>query len=248
MLLGGKVAIVTGSSRGIGRSVAIELAKAGAKVVINYAGNKAAAEEVLEIVKANGSEGVICQGDVSKAEVAEELVKTAVDAFGHVDILVNNAGITRDTLLIRMKEEDWDAVLTTNLKGVFNCTKAVARVMMKQKSGKIVNMASVIGQMGNAGQANYAAAKAGVIGFTKATARELASRGITVNAVAPGFILTDMTAAVSEQAKEEYANKIPLGRPGTPEDVAAAVLFLASDAANYITGQTVNVDGGMVMQ
>lgn len=248
MLLGGKVAIVTGSSRGIGRAVAIQLAKAGAKVVVNYAGNKAAAEEVVELVKANGGEAVLCQGDVSKAEVAEELVKTAVDAFGRVDILVNNAGITRDTLLIRMKEEDWDSVLTTNLKGVFNCTKAVARVMMKQKSGKIVNMASVIGQMGNAGQANYAAAKAGVIGFTKATARELASRGITVNAVAPGFILTDMTAAVPEQAKEEHAKQIPLGRPGTPEDVAVAVLFLASDAANYITGQTVNVDGGMVMQ
>ncbi|HMM21419.1 MAG TPA: 3-oxoacyl-[acyl-carrier-protein] reductase [Selenomonadales bacterium] len=248
MLLGGKVAIITGSSRGIGRAVAVGLAKAGAKVVINYAGNRAAAEAVAETVKAGGGEAVLCQGDVSKAEIAEELVKTAMEAFGRVDILVNNAGITRDGLLIRMKEEDWDAVLTTNLKGVFNCTKAAARVMMKQKSGKIINMASVIGQMGNAGQANYAAAKAGVIGFTKATARELASRGITANAVAPGFILTDMTAAIPEQAKEEHAKQIPLGRAGTPEDVAAAVLFLASDAANYITGQTINVDGGMVMQ
>jgi len=175
------------------------------------------------------------------------MVKDTMDAFGQIDILVNNAGITRDNLLMRMKEGDWDAVMNTNLKGVFVCTKAVSRVMMKQKSGKIINMTSVVGIMGNAGQANYAAAKAGVIGFTKSMAKELATRGITVNAVAPGFINTDMTAVLSEQLKDELATKIPVGRLGSPEDVAAAVLFLVSDAANYITGQTLNVDGGMVM-
>lgn len=247
MLLDGKVAIITGASRGIGRAIALEFARNKAKIVVNYAGNRTAAEEVAGMIKEAGSEAVLFQGDVSQPETAEALVKTAIDHFGRVDILVNNAGITRDTLLVRMKDEDWDAVLTTNLKGVFCCTKAVAKVMMKQRSGKIVNMASVIGQMGNAGQANYAAAKAGVIGLTKSTARELASRGITVNAIAPGFIMTDMTAVLSEQAKEEHTKQIPLGRMGTPADVAAAVLFLASDAANYITGQTLNVDGGMVM-
>lgn len=248
MLLDGKVAIITGASRGIGRAVALEFAKAGAKLVINYAGNKAAAEETLAAAKAAGAQAIIHQADVSSPEAAEDLIKTCLEAFGKIDVLVNNAGITRDMLLIKMKDADWDAVLTTNLKGVFNCTKAVAKVMMKQRSGKIVNMASVIGQTGNIGQTNYAAAKAGVIGFTKAAARELALRGITVNAVAPGFIATDMTAAISEQARAEHAKQIPLGRQGTPEDVAAAVLFLASDAASYITGQTLNVDGGMVMQ
>lgn len=247
MLLGGKVAIITGASRGIGRAAAIELAKAGAKVVVNYAGNKAAAEQVLEIIRAEGGEAIMFQADVANAEAVEALVKTTLDAFGRIDILVNNAGITRDNLLMRMKEEDWDAVMDTNLKGIFNTTKSVSKVMMKQRTGKIINMTSVVGLMGNAGQANYAAAKAGVIGFTKSMAKELASRNITVNAIAPGYITTDMTSGLPEQVKTDLAEKIPLSRLGTPEDIAAAVLFLASDAANYITGQTLNVDGGMVM-
>lgn len=247
MLLDGNVAIITGASRGIGRSVAIELAKAGAKIVINYAGNHAAAKEVEEAVKAIGGEALLIQADVANAEAVDQMIKQTMDAFGRIDILVNNAGITRDTLLMRMKEEDWDAVINTNLKGVFNCTKSVSRVMMKQRSGRIINMTSVVGIMGNAGQANYAAAKAGVVGFTKSMAKELASRGITVNAIAPGFISTDMTAVLSEQVKNDLSAQIPLGRLGTPEDVAGAVLFLASGAANYITGQTINVDGGMVM-
>ncbi|MDR3563851.1 MAG: 3-oxoacyl-[acyl-carrier-protein] reductase [Negativicutes bacterium] len=247
MLLGGKVAIITGGSRGIGRAAAIELAKAGAKVVVNYAGNKAAAEETLATIQAAGGEAILCQADVADGSAVEILIKTTMDAFGRIDILVNNAGITRDNLLMRMKEEDWDAVINTNLKGIFHCTKAVSRVMMKQKGGRIINMTSVVGVMGNAGQANYAAAKAGVIGFTKSMAKELASRTITVNAIAPGFIATDMTAGLPEQVKSDLAKGIPLNRLGSPEDVAAAVLFLASDAANYITGQTLNVDGGMVM-
>jgi len=247
MLLDGKVAMVTGASRGIGRSVAIALAKAGAKVIINYAGNVAAAQEVKDIIEAAGGQSIIVQADVASDEAVGAMVKETMDTFGQIDILVNNAGITRDNLLMRMKEGDWDAVMNTNLKGVFVCTKAVSRVMMKQKSGKIINMTSVVGIMGNAGQSNYAAAKAGVIGFTKSMAKELATRGITVNAVAPGFINTDMTAVLSEQLKDELATKIPVGRLGSPEDVAAAVLFLVSDAANYITGQTLNVDGGMVM-
>lgn len=247
MLLDGNVAIITGASRGIGRSVAIELAKAGAKVVINYAGNHAAAKEVEDAVKAIGGEALLIQADVASADAVDQMIKQTVDAFGRVDILVNNAGITRDTLLMRMKEEDWDAVINTNLKGIFNCTKSVSRIMMKQRSGRIINMTSVVGIMGNAGQANYAAAKAGVIGFTKSMAKELASRGITVNAIAPGFISTDMTAVLTDQVKHELSTQIPLGRLGTPEDVAGAVVFLASGAANYITGQTINVDGGMVM-
>lgn len=247
MLLGGKVAIITGASRGIGRAVALELAKNGAKVVVNFAGNRAAAEQVAAAIKENGGEAILHQADVADAATVDALFKAATEAFGRVDILVNNAGITRDNLLLRMKEEEWDAVLNTNLKGVFNCTKVAAKIMMKQRSGKIINMTSVIGLMGNAGQANYAAAKAGVIGFTKATAKELASRNITVNAIAPGFITTDMTAVLTDDVKAELAKQIPLGRLGTPEDIAAAVLFLASDAASYITGQTLTVDGGMVM-
>lgn len=247
MLLDGNVAIITGASRGIGRSVALELAKAGAKVVINYAGNHAAAKEVEEAVTAAGGEALLIQADVANADAVDQMVKQTMDAFGRIDILVNNAGITRDTLLMRMKEEDWDAVMNTNLKGVFNCTKSVSKIMMKQRSGRIINMTSVVGIMGNAGQANYAAAKAGVIGFTKSMAKELSSRGITVNAVAPGFISTDMTAVLSDQVKNELSSKVPLGRLGEPGDVAGAVLFLASSAANYITGQTINVDGGMVM-
>jgi 3-oxoacyl-[acyl-carrier protein] reductase len=247
MHLDGKVIIVTGASRGIGRSVAIELAKLGAKVVINYAGNEAAAEEVKSIIVAAGGQAIVVKADVGNIEAVDAMVNETINTFGKIDILVNNAGITRDNLLMRMKEEDWDAVININLKGVFVCTKAVSRIMMKQRSGKIINMTSVVGVMGNAGQANYAAAKAGVIGFTKSMAKELASRGITVNAIAPGYISTDMTAVLSEQLKEDLAKKIPVGRLGRPEDVAAAVAFLASDLANYITGQTLNVDGGMLM-
>lgn len=247
MLLEGKVAIVTGASRGIGRAVAISLAKAGAKVVINYAGNVAAAEEVKGLIETAGGQAMLMQADVANDEAVAAMVKQTMDTFGKIDILVNNAGITRDGLLMRMKESDWDAVMNTNLKGIFVCTKNVSKVMMKQRTGKIINMTSVVGIMGNAGQCNYAAAKAGVIGFTKSMAKELATRGITVNAIAPGFINSDMTAVLSEQVKEELATKIPVGRLGNPEDVAAAVLFLSSDSANYITGQTLNVDGGMVM-
>ncbi|VBB05658.1 short-chain dehydrogenase/reductase sdr [Lucifera butyrica] len=247
MLLDGKVAIVTGGSRGIGRAAAIELARNGAKIVLNYAGNLQAAQQTQEQIVAIGGQAILVQGNVGDSQAVENLIKQTLDAFGRVDILVNNAGITRDNLLMRMKEEDWDAVMNINLKGIFLCTKAVSRVMMKQKCGKIINMTSVVGVMGNAGQANYAAAKAGVIGFTKSMAKELASRNITVNAIAPGYISTDMTGVLPEQVKNELAGKIPLGRLGTPEDIAACVLFLASESANYITGQTLHVDGGMVM-
>ncbi len=247
MLLDHKVALVTGASRGIGRAIAVAMAKAGAKVVVNYAGNTAAAQDVINEIEAFGGQAIAVQADVAQTEAVESLLKQTLDAYGRVDILVNNAGITRDNLLLRMKEDDWDAVMNTNLKGIFHCTKQVSRVMIKQKCGKIINMTSVVGITGNAGQSNYAAAKAGVIGFTKSMAKELASRGITVNAVAPGFIATDMTAGLPDQVKSEMANNIPLARMGKPEDVAAAVIFLASEAADYITGQTLNVDGGMVM-
>lgn len=247
MQLDGKVALVTGASRGIGRAVAIALAKNGAKIAVNYAGNQAAAEEVKQIIEQNGGEAILVQADVSNAESVDAMVAQVMDAFGRIDILVNNAGITRDTLLMRMKEADWNAVIQTNLTGVFYVTKAVSKIMMKQRSGKIVNMSSVVGLMGNAGQANYAAAKAGVIGFTKSMAKELAARNITVNAIAPGFIATDMTAVLSDKVKEDLATKIPMGRLGEADDIAAAVLFLVSDSASYITGQTLNVDGGMVM-
>lgn len=247
MHLDGQVAIVTGASRGIGRAIAIALAKVGAKVVVNYAGNTAAAEEVRKLITDNGGQAITVQADVANQEAVDSLVRQTIEAYGKIDILINNAGITRDNLLMRMKEEDWDAVMNTNLKGLFYCTKAVSKSMMKQRSGKIINMTSVVGIMGNAGQANYAAAKAGVIGFTKSMAKELASRGITVNAIAPGFIATDMTHGLSDQVKEDLAAKIPLNRLGTAEDVAAAAVFLATDSANYITGQTLNIDGGMVM-
>lgn len=247
MHLDGQVAIVTGASRGIGKAVAIALARVGAKVVINYAGNAQAAEEVRKTIVNDGGQAITFQADVADSAAVDAMVKAAVDTYGKIDILVNNAGITRDALLMRMKDEDWDAVINTNLKGIFYCTKAVSKLMMKQRSGKIINMTSVVGIMGNAGQANYAAAKAGVIGFTKSMARELAARGITVNAIAPGFIATDMTHGLTEQVKADLATKIPLNRLGAAEDVAAAVVFLASDSANYITGQTLNVDGGMVM-
>ena len=247
MLLDGKVAIVTGASRGIGRAVAIALAKAGALVAVNYAGNVKAAEEVQQIITQAGGKAILVQGDVAQAEVVDEMMKTVMDEFGRIDILVNNAGITRDGLLMRMKESDWDAVIDTNLKGIFHCTKAAAKHMMKARSGRIINMTSVVGLIGNAGQTNYAAAKAGVTGFSKSAAKELASRGITVNMVAPGFIDTDMTAVLPEKVREEMVKGIPMGRMGTPEEVAEAVLFLASDQASYITGQIINLDGGMVM-
>lgn len=247
MLLAEKTALVTGASRGIGRATALELAKAGAKVAVNFAGNRAAAEEVVSLIEAAGGQAMLVQADVGNAADVEAMVKAVVERFGKIDILVNNAGIVRDNLILRMKEEDWDAVIHTNLKGIFNCTKAVSKLMMKQHYGRIVNMASIVGIMGNASQANYAAAKAGVIGFTKSIARELASRNITANAVAPGYIATDMTAVLPEQAKASLQAQVPLQRQGTPEDVAAAVLFLVSPGADYITGQTLHVDGGMVM-
>ena len=247
MLLDGKVALVTGASRGIGRAIAVKLASEGAKVAVNYAGNTAKAEEVKAEIEKNGGEAVLVQADISDSKAVDAMIEKVTEAFGSIDILVNNAGITRDGLLMRMKEEDFDAVINTNLKGVFYCTKAVSKLMMKKRSGRIVNMASVVGLMGNAGQANYAAAKAGVIGFSKSAAKELAARGIRVNVVAPGFIATDMTAAMTDKAKEATLAGIPMKRMGEPEDVANAVLFLVSDYASYITGQTVNVDGGMVM-
>ncbi len=240
-----RVAIVTGASRGIGRSVALALASEGAKVVVNYASSSNAAEEVVAAITEAGGNAITAQADVSKVEQVDALLNTTLEKFGRVDVLVNNAGITRDTLLLRMKPEDWQAVIDLNLTGVFLCTKAVSKGMLKQRSGRIINIASVAGQMGNPGQANYSAAKAGVIGFTKTVAKELASRGITVNAVAPGFIATDMT---NDLKSEEILKYIPLGRYGEPEEVAGMVRFLAADsAAAYITGQVFNVDGGMVM-
>ncbi|AFY31575.1 3-oxoacyl-[acyl-carrier-protein] reductase [Calothrix sp. PCC 7507] len=252
--LQGKVAIITGASRGIGRAIAQELARYGANVVINYASSSAAADSlVTEITAAKNQafaegvgEAIALQADVSQVDQVDALFNAVIDKFKRIDILVNNAGITRDTLLLRMKPEDWQAVIDLNLTGVFLCTRAASKVMLKQRSGRIINIASVAGQMGNPGQANYSAAKAGVIGFTKTVAKELASRGITVNAVAPGFIATDMTSNLSNT--EEILKYIPLGRYGQPEEVAGMVRFLAADpAAAYITGQVFNVDGGMVM-
>ncbi|USG68396.1 3-oxoacyl-[acyl-carrier-protein] reductase [Brevibacillus ruminantium] len=246
-MMTGKTALVTGASRGIGRAIALALAEAGANVVVNYSGSEAAAAETVAKVKELGRDAIMVRANVSNAEEVNEMFKTALDHFGSIDILVNNAGITRDNLLMRMKEEEWDDVIAINLKGVFNCIKAATRPMMKQRSGRIINITSIVGVMGNPGQANYVAAKAGVIGLTKTTARELASRGITVNAVAPGFIDTDMTAALPEEVKSSMMGQIPLGRFGQAEDIARVVLFLASDAAGYMTGQTLHVDGGMYM-
>jgi 3-oxoacyl-[acyl-carrier protein] reductase len=244
-LLTGQVAIVTGGSRGIGRAIAIELANVGAKVVINYASSSSAADELVAQIVSSGGEAISIGADVSKAEQIDGLVKTVMNKWGRIDVLVNNAGITRDTLLLRMKLEDWQAVIDTNLTGVFSCTRAVSKIMLKQRSGRIINIASVSGQTGNAGQASYSASKAGVMGFTKTVALELSSRGITVNAVAPGFIATDMTHDLKAEGILKF---IPLGRYGQPEEVAGMVRFLAADpAAAYITGQTFNVDGGMVM-
>jgi 3-oxoacyl-[acyl-carrier protein] reductase len=241
-----RVAIVTGASRGIGRAVALALAEQGAKVVVNYASSSMAADEVVKTILEMGGNAIALQADVSKADQVDKLIEQTQEKFGRIDILVNNAGITRDTLLLRMKPEDWQAVIDLNLTGVFLCTRAVSKIMLKQRSGRIMNIASVAGQMGNPGQANYSAAKAGVIGFTKTVAKELASRGVTVNAVAPGFIETDMTSNLTNT--EEILKLIPLGRYGTPEEIAGMVRFLAADsAAAYITGQVFNVDGGMVM-
>lgn len=247
MLLTGKTAIVTGGSRGIGRAIACCLAEEGANVAVIFAGNTAAAEETLQQIKEKGGNAISIQCDVANEDAVAAMVKEVKDTFGGVDILVNNAGITRDGLLMRMKTSDWQAVLDTNLTGAFFCTKAVTKLMMKQRSGAIVNLTSVVGLTGNAGQANYAAAKAGIIGFTKSIAKELASRGIRANAIAPGCIDTDMTAVLSDAVKEEMLKTIPLGRVAQPEEVAKAVLFLVSDCASYITGQVLNVDGGMVM-
>jgi 3-oxoacyl-[acyl-carrier protein] reductase len=246
-MLTGKVALVTGASRGIGRAIALTLAEAGADVVVNYAGSEAAADDVVRSIEAMGRKSFKLRANVGNADEAEEMVKATLEAYGHLDILVNNAGITRDNLIMRMKEEEFDQVINTNLKGVFNCIKAVTRPMMKQRSGRIINISSVVGVLGNPGQANYVAAKAGVIGLTKATARELASRGITVNCVAPGFIETDMTDKLPEETRAGLMSQIPLARLGQPEDIAKAVRFLASDDAAYMTGQTLHVDGGMYM-
>jgi len=246
-MLEGKVALVTGASRGIGRAIALELAKAGADVAVNYAGSEQAAEEVVQAVQAMGRRAMKIQANVGVMEEAEQMVSQVLEAYGRIDILVNNAGITKDNLIMRMKEEEFDSVININLKGVFNCLKAVTRPMMKQRSGRIINISSVVGAVGNPGQANYVAAKAGVIGLTKAAAKELAVRGITVNAVAPGFIGTDMTDKLSEEQKAALLPQIPLARMGRPEEIASAVRFLASDDASYMTGQTLHVDGGMYM-
>lgn len=247
MTLSGKVAVVTGASRGIGKAIAIELAKRGAKIVVNYAKSAEGANEAVEAIKAAGSEAVALQADVSDAKAAAGLIKSATETYGRLDILVNNAGTTRDQLIMMMPEEDWDAVITTNLKSAFNCSKAAVKTMMRQRNGRIINISSVSGVMGNGGQTNYSASKAGLIGFTKALAREVAGRNITVNAIAPGFVPTDLTSTLPENLKNETVKMIPLGRWGTVEDVAYAVAFLASDEAAYITGQTLNVDGGMAM-
>jgi 3-oxoacyl-[acyl-carrier protein] reductase len=248
-MLTDKIAIVTGASRGIGRAVALDLAKKGVKVVVNYAGNEEKANETVHAIKALGSEAIAVQADISNTNEVAEMIKITIDTFGKIDILVNNAGITKDNLLMRMKEDEWDAVINTNLKGVFLCTKAVSRHMIRQKSGRIINISSIVGVAGNAGQANYAAAKAGVIGLTKTTAKELASREITVNALAPGFIETDINLelAKNDEWKQSTLKLIPLGRPGTVQDVAHTVTFLASEQAKYITGQILSVDGGMNM-
>ena len=245
--LEGKVAVVTGSSRGIGRAIALKLAGMGARVVINYRSNHAAAEGVVDIIRQHGGEAVAVQADVSLFADAQRLIQSALDQWGKVDILVNNAGTTRDTLLVRMTEEDWDVVLNTDLKSAFNCTKAAQKGMIKQRYGRIVNITSVAGIAGNAGQANYTAAKAGLIGFTKAVAKEVGSRNITVNAVAPGYIPTDLSSTIPPELITKGMDLTPLGHPGATDDIANAVAFLVSDDANYITGQVLAVDGGLTM-
>jgi 3-oxoacyl-[acyl-carrier protein] reductase len=247
MNLAGKTALVTGASRGIGREIALELARQGANVAVNFAGSEAKAGEVVDEIKSLGRDAFTVKCNVSSADEVTQMVKETIDRFGKLDILVNNAGITKDNLIMRMKEEEWDDVLNINLKGVFLCTKAVTRQMMKQRIGRIINIASIVGVSGNPGQANYVAAKAGVIGLTKTTAKELASRNITVNAIAPGFITTDMTDKLPEDVKAEMLKQIPLARLGDPKDIAKLTAFIASDDSSYITGQTFHVDGGMVM-
>ena len=241
-----QVAVVTGSARGIGKTIALELAKVGVKIVISDL-NVEAGEETVQEIETGGSEALWIEADVSKNDQAAYLIENAHQTFGRLDILVNNAGITRDNLLMRMSEEEWDSVIAVNLKGTFNCIRAATKIFMKQRSGRIINIASVVGQMGNAGQANYASSKAGVIGLTKSVAKEFASRNVLVNAVAPGFIETAMTEKLPEKARETLLQLIPLARLGQPEDVAKVVLFLCSDRSAYITGQVINVDGGMVM-
>ncbi|ESU33080.1 3-ketoacyl-ACP reductase [Bacillus sp. 17376] len=247
MRLEGKVALVTGASRGIGREIALELAREGASVAVNYAGSEGKALEVVDEIKAMGRDAFAIQADVSNSESVTDMAKETIERFGKIDILVNNAGITKDNLLMRMKESEWDDVININLKGVFLCTKAVTRQMMKQRSGRIINISSIVGVSGNPGQANYVAAKSGVIGLTKTTAKELSSRGITVNAVAPGFITTDMTDKLNEDVKTEMLKQIPLARFGEPKDIARTIIFLASEDSAYMTGQTLHIDGGMVM-
>ena len=246
-MLTGKVALVTGAGRGIGRQIALTLAAQNAFVIVNYNGSKDKAEETVSEIKAAGGDAVSYKCNVSDFEECQQMITAIIKEYKHIDILVNNAGITRDGLIMKMSEDDYDAVLDTNLKGTFNTIRHMSRYFLKQKSGRIINISSVSGILGNAGQANYSASKAGVIGLTKAVARELASRGITVNAVAPGFVDTDMTDALSDSAKENLITQIPLGRTGKPQDIANAVLFLASDAAGYITGQVLSVDGGMAI-
>lgn len=247
MQLKGKTAIVTGSSRGLGKAIAWKLGNMGANIVLNGSPASTSLDATAEEFKATGINVVVAKGDVKNPEDVENMVKTAMDAFGRIDILVNNAGITRDTLMLKMSEKDWDDVLNTNLKSAYLCTKAVSKIMLKQKSGKIINITSIAGIIGNAGQANYAASKAGLIGFTKSIAKEFAAKGIYCNAVAPGIIKTDMTDVLPDKVKEMYLNNIPLKRFGTPEEVANVVGFLASDDSNYITGQVINIDGGLVM-
>ncbi|MEK5324696.1 3-oxoacyl-[acyl-carrier-protein] reductase [Aeribacillus sp. FSL M8-0254] len=246
-MLSEKTALVTGGSRGIGRAIAIDLAKNGADVAVNYSGNEEKANEVVEEIESLGRKAFAIRANVANADEVNSMVNEVIERFGRLDILVNNAGITKDNLLMRMKESEWDDVININLKGVFNCTKAVTRQMMKQRSGRIINIASIVGIAGNAGQANYVAAKAGIIGLTKTTAKELAGRNITVNAVAPGFISTDMTDQLPEQIRNEMLKQIPLGRFGEPNDIANMVTFIASDKSSYMTGQTLCLDGGMVM-
>ena len=246
-MLTGKVALVTGAARGIGRQIALTLAAQNDFVIVNYNGSKDKAEETVSAIKAAGGDAVSYKCNVSDFEECQQMITAIIKEYKHIDILVNNAGITRDGLIMKMSEDDYDAVLDTNLKGTFNTIRHMSRYFLKQKSGRIINISSVSGILGNAGQANYSASKAGVIGLTKAVARELASRGITVNAVAPGFVDTDMTDALSDSAKENLISQIPLGRTGKPQDIANAVLFLASDAAGYITGQVLSVDGGMAI-
>lgn len=245
--LNGKNALVTGGSRGIGKSIALALAEAGANVIINYTSNAEAAEAVVQEIEAFGVKGFAVKANIANAEEVKEMVDQIEERFDQVDILVNNAGITKDNLLIKMKEEEWEQVMDVNLKGTFLCTKAVVRKMIKQKSGKIINISSVVGVIGNPGQANYCASKAGVIGFTKSLARELAGKNINVNAVAPGFIDTDMTSVLPENVKNELLRNIPLNRLGKPEDIADTVVFLSSDRSNYITGQVIGVNGGMAI-